>query len=149
MRMHSYLKPASGNAKLLLKLLVSQPLVKGTPTLETRLLTYWLSSWMKISVLPVFFLNGPRAASRFQGGETCGAAFYASIDLLAGSGNNAGCNGGKYGGLIMKYARTSFGWFIFTWVSIKFVFDISDKKTNLPLLAERLSCSAYIFRECL
>lgn len=47
--------------------------------------------------------------------ETYCAAFYASLSLLAGSSNNVSCNGGKNGGLIMRYAITLFRLFIYTW----------------------------------
>ena len=46
--------------------------------------------------------------TNFQSGKTYYAAFCASLALLASSGNNAGCSGGKNGGLIMRYERTSF-----------------------------------------
>ena len=45
---------------------------------------------------------------KIRSGVTYCAAFRASLALLAGLGNNAGCDGRKNGGPVMKYARTFF-----------------------------------------
>jgi len=50
-----------------------------------------------------------KTSLEIQSGETYFAAFCASLALLAGSGNNAGCNDGKNGGLSIRYARMSLG----------------------------------------
>ena len=43
---------------------------------------------------------------RIQSGITYCVAFSASLAMLAGSGNNVGCDDRKNSGSIMKYART-------------------------------------------
>ena len=44
---------------------------------------------------------------------------------------------------VIKYARKSLGWFIYTWANTTFFRRLTAKKTSLPLPAERLS-SLYI-----
>ena len=50
------------------------------------------------------------------------------------------CNGWKEWRTIVRYARLSFGWFIYTWASMKFFQLFTVKKTRLPLPAEKLAC---------
>jgi len=99
--------------------------------------------------------------TRFQSGKTYCASFCASLALLAGSGDNEGCNcgkkGGVNGGLLIRCARMSFGWYIFTRASMIFFRHFTVKKTKFPLPAESPSClyiqwAAYmdaICKECL
>ena len=80
---------------------------------------------------------------RFQSRKTYCAAFCASLDLLAGSGTNIGYNGGKYLGVMMGYARTSFTWFIFSWANMKFCGISLLRKSVSPCLLR--GSLAYIF----
>ena len=66
-----------------------------------------------------------------------------SSALLAGLANNAGSNGGKNGGLIMRYARTSFDWFISTWASMNVFGILLVRKQVSPCLLR--GSLAYIF----
>ena len=72
------------------------------------------------------------------------AAFCASpVALLAGSGYLfTSCNGlqcWKQRRTVIRYARMSLGWFIYTWASMTFFRHFMVKKTSFPLPAERLS----------
>ena len=77
-------------------------------------------------------------ACNIQCRKTYCAGFCASpLALLAGSGYNASCkvcNDWK-----IRYARMSFGWFIYTWATMKFFRHFTVKKTSLLLPAETLS----------
>ena len=49
-------------------------------------------------------------------------------------------NGWKERWTVIRFVRTSFGWFIYTWASMKFFQHFTVKKTSLPLPAENLFC---------
>ena len=83
-----------------------------------------------------------------QSGKTCCAAFCASLALLAGSGMNASCNRWKERRTVIRYARMSLGWFIYTWASMNsFSAFKKRRKQGSPCLLR--GSLAYIFSELL
>ena len=96
----------------------------------------------------------------FQSGKAYCAAFCAfPVALIAGSGFTASCkglqwscNGWKQRRTAITYSKMSFGWFIYTWASMKCFRHFTIKRTSSPppppprLLRGSL---AYIFNEFL
>ena len=97
---------------------------------------------------------------RFRAEKHGAQLLFTPRPLLASSGNKADSNGRRNGGLIIRYVRTPFSWFTYTWVNLFilgqawiFFWHFIVKKTRLPLPAMRLSClyikwSAYKYAKC-